>query len=72
MKLQGSSATVMENACGALANISAYENNIIIIAKEGGIPIVLNVMNLHSSNVPLMQICKHLLYVLKCTNNINL
>ena len=35
-----------------------------IIAKEGGIPIVLNIMKMHSSNFNLMDHCKDLLTIL--------
>ena len=56
MKIQAPSATEMEEACGALQKIAAAnEKNEIIIAKEGGIPIVLNIMKMHASNEEVME-----------------
>ena len=67
MKLHASNEIVMIPACGALLNIAADENNNkILIGKEGGIPILLNVKKLHASNTTILQhcdrICKLCLY----------
>ena len=49
MKLHASNERVMVPACYAVKNIACIASNHILIAKAGGIPILLNVMKLHAS-----------------------
>ena len=64
-----SNEEVMKNACIVLQNIAANENNIIIIAKEGGISIVSNIMKMHASNEKVMGIACGALWSIAMNEN---
>ena len=64
MKVHSSNAVLMIPACNSLLKLlikNENENDLILIGKEGGIPIFLNVMKLHASNEKVMyQACSAL------------